>query len=76
MALNDETGMVMPVSPMNGGGFGGGLFGGDLSILVLFFLFMMMGGWGNNFGGGFGGGDVMLFSPFWIPLMLSFSIWF
>ena len=58
MALNDETGMVMPVSPMNGGGFGGGLFGGDLSILVLFFLFMMMGGWGNNFGGGFGGGDL------------------
>lgn len=58
MALNDETGMVMPVSPMNGGGFGGGLFGGDLSVLVLFFLFMMMGGWGNNFGGGFGGGDL------------------
>jgi hypothetical protein len=38
------------------GGIGGGLFGGDLSIIVLFFLFMMMGGWGNGFGGGFDGG--------------------
>jgi hypothetical protein len=60
MALTDENGMVMPVTPMYGGngGFGGGLFGGDLSIIVLFFLFMMMGGWGNGFGGGFGGGDL------------------
>ena len=59
MALTDENGMVMPVTPMSGnGGFGGGLFGGDLSIIVLFFLFMMLGGWGNGFGGGFGGGDL------------------
>ena len=28
MALTDENGMVMPVSPMNSGGFGGG-FGND-----------------------------------------------
>lgn len=57
MALTDENGIVMPVTTMgNGGGFGGGLFGGDLSIIVLFFLFMMMGGWGNGFGGGFDGG--------------------
>jgi len=58
MALTDENGMgtTMLVSP-SGGGMGG-LFGGDLSILVLFFLFMMMGGWGNGFGGGFGGGDL------------------
>lgn len=55
MALTDENGIVMPVTPMNNGGFGGGLFGGDLSIIVLFFLFMMMGGWGNGFGGGFDG---------------------
>lgn len=55
MALTDDTNMVLPVSPM---GNGGGLFGGDLSIIVLFFLFMMMGGWGNGFGGGFGGGDL------------------
>ena len=62
MALTDENGggLVMPVAPM-GGGFGGNgnsLFGGDLSIIVLFFLFMMLGGWGNGFGGGFGGGDL------------------
>ena len=56
MALTDENGMVMPVAPF-GGGNNGGIFGGDLSILVLFFLFMMMGGWGNGFGG-FGGGDL------------------
>ena len=60
MALTDENGGGIPatmlVGPAGGnGGFGGGLFGGDLSILVLFFLFMMMGGWGNGFGG-FGGG--------------------
>ena len=55
MALTDENGIVMPVTPMNNGGFGGGLFGGDLSIIVLFFLFMMMGGWGGGFGGGFDG---------------------
>ena len=54
MALTDENGIVMPVTPMNNGGFGGGLFGGDLSIIVLFFLFMMMGGWGGM-GGGFDG---------------------
>lgn len=52
MALTDENGsMVMPVAPFQGNG-NNGLFGGDfLSIIVLFFLFMMMG----NFGGGFGG---------------------
>ena len=56
MALTDDNSIVMPVTPMGGnGGFGGNLFGGDLSIIVLFFLFMMMGGWGNGFGGGFDG---------------------
>ena len=56
MALTDENSLVMPVTPMGGnGGIGGGLFGGDLSIIVLFFLFMMMGGWGGM-GGGFDGG--------------------
>lgn len=62
MALTEENGMgtTMLVGPAgySGGGMGGGLFGGDLSIIVLFFLFMMMGGWGGNFGGGFGGGDL------------------
>jgi len=62
MALTDENGGGIPATMLVGptgygnGGMGGGLFGGDLSILVLFFLFMMMGGWGNGFGGGFGGG--------------------
>ena len=59
MALTDENGGVgatMLVSPTGVGGNGmGSIFGGDLSILVLFFLFMMMGGWGGNFGG-YGGG--------------------
>ena len=58
MALTDENGVgaTMLVSPTGvGGNYGGSLFGGDLSIIVLFFLFMMMGGWGNGFGGGFGG---------------------
>jgi len=51
MALENENGMVMPVSPMYGNsGFGG--FGGDASWLIVLFLFAMMGGWGNGFGGG------------------------
>lgn len=56
MALIDEngTGTTMLVQPSGLGG-NGGLFGGDLSIIVLFFLFMMMGGWGGM-GGGFDGG--------------------
>lgn len=61
MAITEENGMgtTMLVSPAGAGGnYGGNLFGGDLSIIVLFFLFMMMGGWGNGFGGGFGGGDL------------------
>ena len=56
MALTDENGMVMPVSPMYGGngGFGGG-FGGDWGWIILLLLFA--GGF-NGFGGGFGGGDI------------------
>lgn len=50
MALENENGMVMPVSPMYNSGFGG--FGGDASWLIVLFLFAMMGGWGNGFGGG------------------------
>lgn len=62
MALTDESGMVMPVTPMYGGGnggFGGG-FGGDWGWIILLLLFAG-GGWGNGFGGGFGGfGNMML----------------
>lgn len=53
MALTDESGMIMPVSPMYGGGnggFGGG-FGNDWGWIILLLLFAG-GGWGNGFGGG------------------------
>lgn len=59
MALSDESGMVMPVSPMYGGGFGGGFgngFGGDGWWVILLFILLCNGGWGNGFGG-FGGGN-------------------
>jgi hypothetical protein len=57
MALTDESGngMVMPVTPMYGGGnggFGNG-FGGDWGWIILLLLIAGNGGWG--FGGGFGG---------------------
>ena len=52
MALTDENGMVMPVSPMYGGGMNNGCgFGGDWAWIILLLLL----GWGNN-GNGFGGG--------------------
>ncbi len=48
----------MPVSPMYGGGNGGFGFGGDWgSLIVLFLIAAMFGGFGGGFGGGgFGGG--------------------
>ena len=60
MALTDGdgNGMVMPVAPMYGGGYGGGGFGnsgfgGDWAWIILLLLL----GWGNNgWGGGYGGG--------------------
>jgi len=54
------NGMVMPVSPMYGGGYGGGFggFGGDGWWIILLFLFAL-GGWGNGFGGGYGAGGAM-----------------
>ncbi len=57
MALTDDNGMVMPVSPMYGGyGNGGfGNFGGDWGWIILLLL-IAGGGWGNGFGGfGMGG---------------------
>lgn len=55
MALDNENGMVMPVSPMYGGGngFGGGF--GDNGWWILVLLLLAGGGWGNGFG--FGGGN-------------------
>ena len=58
MALTDEgsMGTTMLVQPSGIAGNGmGSLFGGDLSIIILFFLFMMLGGWGGM--GGMGGFD-------------------
>lgn len=51
MALTDDN-MIMPVSPINNGGFGGG-FGGDWGWIILLLLFA-----GGGWGGGFGGGDI------------------
>ena len=61
MALTDEsgnTGMVMPVAPMYGGGNGYGGFGGDWSSWIILFLIFGMfgGGWGMGGFGVFGGG--------------------
>lgn len=55
MALTDgeSNGMVMPVSPMYGGGNSGFGFGGDWAWILLLLLL----GWGNNGWGGNGGFD-------------------
>lgn len=57
MSLMDSNnnGMVMPVSPMYGGGAGTGFgYGGDglFWIIILFLFAAMSGGWGNGFGNG------------------------
>lgn len=55
MALTDESNMVMPVTPMYGGGNGGfGNFGGDSWGWIILLLLCAGGGWGNGFGGGYG----------------------
>ena len=58
MALEESGGgMVMPVGPMYGGGMGSGFgscFGGDGWWILLLFILLGNGGWGNGFGG-FGG---------------------
>lgn len=53
MAITDDSGMVMPVTPY--GGYGNSFNdGGSWWILLLFIL---LGGWGNGFnGGGYNGG--------------------
>jgi hypothetical protein len=57
MALENDNSLVMPVSPLYGGGNNGGFgFGGDWgSLIVLFLIAAMFGGFGNGFGGGYGG---------------------
>lgn len=63
MALTDNNnGMVMPVSPMYGGGYGGGMggigFGGDWAWILL--LLVLGGGWGGFGGFGMGGAGAMM----------------
>lgn len=61
MSLEESgNGLVMPVAPMYGGAgssFGNG-FGGDGWWILLLFILLGNGAWGNGFGGGFGGGDI------------------
>lgn len=57
MALENE-GMVMPVAPMVGGGFGGNNsgFGDGNGLWWLILLFVILGGWNNNGNNGNNGG--------------------
>ena len=59
MALTEDNGMVMPVTPMygnGGGGFGNNGFGDGWWLILLFLA--LFGGWGNG-GYGNGGGGAM-----------------
>lgn len=53
MALTDGdgSGMVMPIAPMNNGGFGSGFGGDGWWVILLFLLLIGNNGWGNGFGG-------------------------
>lgn len=64
MALTDENGMVMPVSPMYGGNGNNGCgFGGDWAWIILLLLL----GWGNNgWGNGFGGNNQLGYDFPWL----------
>ena len=71
MAFSNDTNgsMVMPVSPMYGGGYGGGFggFGGDGWWLIL----LLLCGWGGGFGGGFGGWGGMMGMGMEFPWLLN-----
>jgi hypothetical protein len=63
MSLSENgngNGLIMPVSPMYGGGgngYGSGGLGGDWgSLIVLFLIAALFGGFNGGWGGGFGGG--------------------
>lgn len=58
LAQNDGNGMVMPVAPMNGGGYGmgNGLWGDGSFWIIVLFIFALMGNWGNGWGGNSGQG--------------------
>lgn len=56
MAITDDgNGMVMPVAPFYGGGYGNSFGNGDGSWWILL-LFILLGGWGNGIGGYGNGG--------------------
>ena len=57
MALTDESGMIMPVTPMNNGNNNGGFgdWGSGGWWILLLFILLGNGGWGNGFGGNMGG---------------------
>ena len=70
MAITSEnnSGMVMPVSPMYGGGNGGfGGFGGDWGWIIL----LLLCGWGNGGFGGFGGGYGNMMLGYDFPWLLN-----
>ena len=55
MAISNENGgMIMPVSPMNGYGSNGYGFGGDGWWIILLFILLGNNGWGNGYGGNAG----------------------
>lgn len=66
MSLTDNNnGMVMPVTPMYGGGntgFGGYGYGDGLFWIIILFLFAAMSG--NGWGNGFGNGNAGTILPF------------
>lgn len=56
---NGNNGLVMPVAPMYGGGYGNNNngWGGDNAWWIILFLIFGWGWGGNGFSGGFGGGS-------------------
>lgn len=51
----ENNGMVMPVGPYMGNGYGGDMFGGNSAWWII--ILLIFGGWGNGFGfGGNSGG--------------------
>ena len=51
MALTDDNNLIMPVAPMNGGGGFGNFGNGDGWWVLILFLLLGNGGWGNGYGG-------------------------
>lgn len=54
--MDENNGMVMPVSPYGGNGYGNSMFGGgELAWIILFIALFAGGGWGNGGANGAGG---------------------